>query len=173
MKRALFIFLVLSLITMDAQAAGEQKATVFKDWALGCDDQGSNCLLEQRVFVEGLGQTPLVRMTFKALAAEADGRTARSLWVLLNVPLGVQLAAGLKLQVDRGAPFEAAYHHCHSAGCLALFPLGSDLRKTLETGQQAAVTFQMLDGRSVGVPVSLQGLAAGLAALEEKMRAAN
>ena len=171
MKTTVSIFLVLALIAVGATAAAEQKATVFKDWALGCDDQGRNCTLEQRVFVEGFGEAPLVRMTFKVLDAEAKGQAARSIWVLVNVPLGVQLAAGLKLQVDPSPPLEVAYHHCHSGGCLVLFPLSSSLRKQLSAGQKAAVTFQMLDGRSVGVPVSLEGFADGLAALEERMRA--
>ncbi len=146
--------------------AGE-KEDVFKNWALRPSAEGPAWILEQRVFLEGDDKTPLVHMAVQYLDTVGE-KSASGLWVMLRVPLGVQLQLGLKFQIDQGEPVAIAFHHCRSTGCVALWPLNKELREKLVAGKEARVTFHTLKGESVGVPVSLMGIKAGMAALEKK-----
>jgi invasion protein IalB len=148
--------LIMLLITgpMNAQEIRE-----YQDWALRCPESAP-CVLEQRVFVEGAEQAPLLYIGFQGLERSSP------LMVLVRVPLNVLLAPGLQLKIEGNAPSTVPIHHCREQGCMALFPLSSDLRQALETGRKAQVSFHMLDGSRIGVPVSLLGITAGLRALE-------
>ncbi len=123
-----------------------------------CPEQGA-CVLEQRVLLEGEDAMPLIHCALQ-LAGEPPQPLA-----VVHVPLGVLLSRGLQLSVDGRAPQSFAFHHCRPEGCLALFPLADDLRGQLEQGREAQVRFHLVDGRLVGVPLSLLGFTAGLKAL--------
>jgi invasion protein IalB len=148
--------LIMLLITgpMNAQEPRE-----YQDWALRCPE-GAPCVLEQRVFVEGAEQAPLLYISFQALERSSP------LLVLVRMPLNVLLTPGLQLKVEDQTPSTVPIHHCRAQGCMALFPLTPPLRQALENGRQAQVSFHMLDGSRIGVPVSLLGITAGLSALE-------
>jgi len=55
-------------------------------------------------------------------------------------------------------------------GAFALFPLADGLRRQLERGKEAQIRFHLVDGRSIGVPLSLLGITAGLKALSAEGR---
>jgi invasion protein IalB len=161
MRRSIRHWGLLVGILMIAPVMAADKEHRYGDWALRCPDKKS-CGLEQRVFVEGAENTPLVHMVFQTTSQAQD------LAVLLRVPLGILLNPGLQLQIDQGIPQTFPLHHCRLEGCLAVFPLTTGLRQILESGREAQVSFHMLDGRRIGVPVSLLGVTAGLKALNEK-----
>lgn len=159
--------LVIGLFVAGFAWSGE-KEEVYQDWGLHCTEKDkSACVLEQRVYVEGAGKTPLVHMAFQRLEVGKDGGATQGLWGVLRVPLGVKLAPGLQFRIDEGVPKNVPLHHCQAAGCIALFPLDSALRRRLETGRRAWVTFETLNGQKVGVPISLSGIKPGLKALEK------
>jgi invasion protein IalB len=130
----------------------------FRDWALRCPDGGA-CLLEQRVFLEDGGDTPLLQVSFQQPSGSSG------LVALLRVPLGVALQQGLQLRIDQGAEQTFAFHHCRTEGCIALVPVGAALRRSLERGKEARVMFTTIGGQTLGVPLSLLGITRGLAAL--------
>ncbi|MGE0086398.1 MAG: invasion associated locus B family protein [Desulfococcaceae bacterium] len=154
----------------ESPKAGESrdKEEVYQDWALHFSSENSAWVLEQRIFIEGNEKTPLVHMAFRKMETDKGREKADLLWAVLKVPLGILLDSGLQLQTDEDKPMTVSLHHCAATGCMALWPLQPDLRKKLETGKAARVTFQLINGQRVGVPVSLSGLKAGLSALDKK-----
>jgi invasion protein IalB len=136
----------------------EETGSSFQDWALRCP-KPATCFLEQRIFLEGNDKAPLTQVTFQV--AEKTG----TIIAIIRVPLETMLETGLDIRIDGGSPRRISFHHCRPEGCLALFPLGDDLRRMLEHGREARIGFELIDGRHVGVPVSLLGITAGLKAL--------
>ena len=152
------ILILIALLSSALTAAGDRPAS-FRDWGMRCPDRGP-CILEQRVYVEGNDETPLLQVAFRA--AGDDGR----LLVAILVPLGVLLPPGIELAVDGGASRRIPFHHCRAEGCLALLELTDGLRGELERGREARLRYVLTDGRSLGLPLSLLGITAGLRALD-------
>lgn len=140
--------------------SAQEKDQEYQDWAMRCPEK-EPCVLEQRVFVEGMEQGPLVHVAFQVLKQSSE------LLVVLRVPLNVLLAPGLQLKVGQRTPQTLPFHHCRAEGCVSLFVLTPELRRSLVAGREAQLSFHMLDGRRVGVPVSLLGVTAGLKALDD------
>lgn len=170
MRWAVCIVIIALLTVGPGTARGQETdATAFGDWALRCGAEPNSCAVEQRVFVEGAGDAPLVHVAVQALTVVEGSQSGRkSLWLTLRVPLGVKLVPGLHIRVDSGPVRNVALHHCRSAGCIALVPLSADFRKQLEAGRRAAVTFFAMNGQGITVPVSLDGFTAGIVALEKR-----
>ncbi len=168
MKRWIVFGMLMMLAGAGAPASGAEEETVFKDWALRSPEESAEWVLEQRVFIEGNEKAPLVRIAIQGLDAEIEGEETESLWVVISVPLGVLLRPGLQLTIDDDDPSNIPIHHCRAGGCIALLPLSPGLRGDLEAGLKAQVAFHTLNGQRVGVPVSLMGVKAGIAALEKK-----
>ncbi len=150
-----------SAVAMAAESAADTRAETFQDWALHCETE-QECVLQQRIFVEGMGDSPLVLVAFQAIAETPQPLT------LIRVPLGVMVEPGLQVQIDAGDGRRIPFHHCRGDGCVALFPLPGELRQALEAGRKLRISFQRIDGQTIGVPVSLLGITAGLAALESR-----
>jgi len=53
-----------------------------------------------------------------------------------------------------------------------IIDIASKIRKKLENGREARVVYQALSGESIGIPISLIGIKAGLGALDRKIAAA-
>lgn len=168
MKRKWEIFGIVACLCLAVavECRGEEGARVFQDWALRPTEAASGWVLEQRVYVTGHEEAPLVGMTIQELDVAVDGETRPALWGTLRIPLGVMLDGGVELRVDEGKRWSISLHHCRQTGCIALWPLSADLRAELEGGREARVTFQSVDGQRIGVPISLMGIKAGLKALD-------
>ena len=143
-----------------AAAASDQ---VFDDWALRCPDK-VGCFLDQRVFIKGQEEQPLLQAAFQYRG------TDRRPGGVLRVPLGVLLEPGLTLRIDAAKPYLLHFSHCRREGCVALFKVTPQLRRRLERGREAKVGFKTMEGRLVELPLSLMGITAGLAALADAPR---
>lgn len=165
-KIFLFAFLLPILFITFVHAA--EKEIVFKDWALRPSPDTNTWVLEQRVYVKGSNETPLVHMAVQRFNTEINNEKSQALWTVLRVPLGVLLGKGLQLKIDRGKPVKIPFHHCAASGCIGLIPLSSDLKTRLEAGREAVITYRLLNGQNLGVPVSLLGIKSGLAELMKK-----
>ncbi len=168
MKRLVLLGILMVLAGVHAPSSGAAEETVFKDWALRSPEGSAEWVLEQRVFIEGNTETPLIRVAIQRLDAQIEGKETDRLWTVMTVPLNVLLQPGLQLSIDDGDPMGIAFHHCRAGGCIALVPFDSRFRGALEEGLKAQVAFHVLNGQQVGVPVSLMGVKAGIAALEKK-----
>ena len=133
----------------------------FADWALRCPE-AAPCVLEQRLYVEGEGREPLLHVAFQQTDA------GPGIAGLARLPLGVLLPSGVAIAITGREPERLGFHHCRQEGCVVVFELSQSLRRAFERAKTAEVTFTTAEGRTVGLPLSLMGISAGLRALEAR-----
>jgi invasion protein IalB len=145
-------------------APAEQKLTErqFKDWTVRCgrqNEQGPEVCEMQQQQTDKEGRTVM---------AVAVGKVPGSseLGLLIMVPLGVLLPAGIMLQIDSGAEMPMQVNRCERQGCRIEMLLKPDLLTRLKSGSQAKVFFEAFDPqgerRRLGIPISLFGFTAAL-----------
>jgi len=74
---------------------------------------------------------------------------------LVQLPLGLNLPAGAKFQVDDGKPVELQIQTCENRGCYASAPIPPDLLAALKSGKQLNVSFQNLGKETITIPMPL------------------
>ena len=75
--------------------------------------------------------------------------------VLVQLPLGLNLPAGVKLQVDEGKSADMQIQTCENRGCYASMPVSADLLAALKSGKQLKVSFQNLAKETITIPMPL------------------
>ena len=80
--------------------------------------------------------------------------------VLVQLPLGLNLPAGAKLQVDDGKPTDLPVQTCEARGCFASSPIAPELLAAMKSGRQLKVSFQTLAKETVSIPMPLGDFAA-------------
>ena len=79
---------------------------------------------------------------------------------LVQLPLGLNLPAGAKLQVDEGKTVDLQIQTCEQRGCYANLPVPADLLAALRTGKQLHISFQNLAKEAISIPLPLADFAA-------------
>jgi invasion protein IalB len=134
----------------------------FKDWTVRCgrqNEQGPEVCEMQQQQTDKEGRTVM---------AVAVGKVPGSseLGLLIMVPLGVLLPAGVMLQIDSGSEMPLQVNRCERQGCRIEMLLKPDLLTRLKSGSQAKVFFEAFDPqgerRRLGIPISLFGFTAAL-----------
>ena len=80
---------------------------------------------------------------------------------LLQLPLGLNLPIGAKLQVDEGKTVDLQIQTCENRGCYASTPIAPDLLAALRSGKQLKVSFQNMAKETIAIPMPLGDFAAG------------
>ena len=146
-------------------AAAQQQGAVRSthgSWSVICDTPGGStseqCALMQNVIAE---DRPEVGLSVVVL------RTADNQAEILRVlaPLGVLLPNGLGLNVDGNDIGRAYFVRCFQDGCYAEVILEQPLLDTLKNGEAATFIVFQTPEEGIGIPVDLEGFAAGFAAL--------
>jgi invasion protein IalB len=75
--------------------------------------------------------------------------------IFVQVPLGLNLPAGVKLQVDEGKATDLQIQTCEQRGCYATMPVPADLLAALRSGKQLKILFQTLSKETVSIPLPL------------------
>ena len=88
-------------------------------------------------------------------------------WMLLiRLPLGILLPAGVTMQIDSGAAIPLEVERCERQGCRIERLIEPDLMSRLKAGTKATVFFEAFDPQGkrqrLGVPISLLGFTAAL-----------
>jgi invasion protein IalB len=134
----------------------------FKDWTVRCGRQK-----EQGPQVCGMQQqtTDKEGRTVMAVAVGTVPGDSK-LGLLIILPLGVLLPAGVTLQVDGGAEVPLQVAWCERQGCRIEMLLEPDLLSRLKAGREAKVIFEAVDPegqrRRLGYPISLLGFSSAL-----------
>jgi len=80
--------------------------------------------------------------------------------VLVQLPLGLSLASGAKLQVDEGKAFDLPIQTCDNRGCYASSLVSADLLAGLRSGKQLKISFQDMAKQPISVQMQLSDFAA-------------
>lgn len=104
----------------------------------------------------------------RTVMAVAVGRVpgTSNVGLLILLPLGILLPAGVTMQIDGGAAIPLEVERCEREGCRIERILEPDLLNRLKAGTKATVFFQAVDPQGkrqrLGVPISLLGFTAAL-----------
>ncbi|WP_456764787.1 invasion associated locus B family protein [Bradyrhizobium sp. USDA 3650] len=126
-------------------------------WVVRCTsvsrDAPLECAMEQNAVLTKTGQT----IVLINIRIAPDTRTPVA---LLQLPLGLNLPIGAKLQVDDGKTVDLPIQTCENRGCYASTPIAPDLLATLRSGKQLKVSFQNMAKETIAVPMPLGDFAA-------------
>lgn len=106
---------------------------------------------------------------------EVSGENKKQL--ILAVPLGMALQAGLLLRVDNNSAMPAKYGTCLVNGCFAGVDMGADLLNAMKKGQNAYITVRNAQGVALDLVLPLatfakayDGSATDLKVVEEQQK---
>jgi invasion protein IalB len=116
-------------------------------------DAPLECAIEQNAVLPRTGQ--LVIAVSIRVPADTHAPSA-----LIQLPLGLNIPAGAKLQVDDGKTVDMQIQTCEARGCYAGTAIGPDLLAAMKSGSQLKVLFQNLSKETLTVPLPLADFAA-------------
>lgn len=116
-------------------------------------DAPLECAIEQNAVLTKTGQT----IVLINIRIAPDTRTPIA---LLQLPLGLNLPVGAKLQVDEGKTVDLPIQTCENRGCYASTPIAPDLLAALRAGKQLKVSFQNMAKETIAIPMPLGDFAA-------------
>jgi invasion protein IalB len=126
-------------------------------WVARCTsvsrDAPLECAMEQNAVLTKTGQT----IVLINIRIAPDTRTPVA---LLQLPLGLNLPIGAKLQVDEGKTVDLPIQTCENRGCYASTPIAPDLLAALRSGKQLKVSFQNMAKETIAIPMPLGDFAA-------------
>ncbi|MCG7521620.1 invasion associated locus B family protein [Ruegeria sp. Ofav3-42] len=156
--RLLFACIGLALfhVTALAQVAEPQpREEVFSDWRVTCQakEQGFVCQMQQSVSAEEDGPPVF-------LLSVSDNEDTGQSYAVITVPVGVYLAPGIELHVDKRRPFKVLYEVCDQLGCHAGFRLNGDVLAAFRKGLEVRARVWTARDKAIDFPVSLRGFTA-------------
>lgn len=116
-------------------------------------DAPLECAIEQNAVLTKTGQT----IVLINIRIAPDTRTPIA---LLQLPLGINLPVGARLQVDEGKTVDLPIQTCENRGCYASTPIAPDLLAALRAGKQLKVSFQNMAKETIAIPMPLGDFAA-------------
>jgi invasion protein IalB len=126
-------------------------------WAARCTSASRNapleCAMEQTAVLSKTGQ--LIVLINIRVPTDTHAPVA-----LVQLPLGLNLPDGAKLQVDDGKATSLPIQTCEARGCYAGAPIAPDLLAVLKSGKQLKVSFQNLAKETITIPMPLTDFAA-------------
>ncbi len=126
-------------------------------WNVRCGsvsrDAPLECAMEQTAVLSKTGQLIIL----VNIRVPADTRAPVA---LVQLPLGLNLPGGAKLQVDDGKATDLQIQTCENRGCYAGTTIAPDLLAALKSGKQLKVSFQNLNKETITIPMPLTDFAA-------------
>ena len=111
------------------------------------------CAVEETAVLTKTGQ--LIVLVNIRVASDTRAPVA-----LVQLPLGLNLPAGAKLQVDDGKVIDLQIQTCENRGCYSNTPVSPELLTALKSGKQLKVAFQNLNKEVITIPMPLADFAA-------------
>lgn len=146
-------------------AAGEGGRTEERmgNWTLRCisaaDPATRRCEMVQVV-----GDTQSGRDVLAVAIGYPEGQPRPIAWIIL--PLGVLLPPGIGVKIDQGEVNGMPYRSCDTRGCATPWQLSEEDVGALKRGNELVVIFRDIEGKSLGIPVSLSGFTAAFDKLQ-------
>ena len=125
-------------------------------WIVRCTSPSRNapleCAMEQTAVLSKTGQLIVL------VNIRVPGDT-RAPVALIQLPLGLNLPVGAKLQVDDGKAVDVPIQTCEARGCYINAPIAADVLTQLKSGKQLKVSFQNLGKETISIPMPLADFA--------------
>jgi invasion protein IalB len=138
-------------------AAEAAPAAAPPGWAARCSsasrDAPLECAIEQTAILSKTGQ--LVVLVNIRVPSDTHAPI-----LLLQLPLGLNLPAGAKLQVDDGKVTDLQIQTCENRGCYATIAVAPEVLAALKSGKQMKLSFQTMNKETIAIPMPLVDFAA-------------
>ncbi|CAN7242788.1 invasion associated locus B family protein [Bradyrhizobium sp. LjRoot220] len=126
-------------------------------WVARCQspsrDAPLECAVEQTAVLTKTGQVIVL------VNIRVAGDTRQPI-AIIQLPLGLNLPAGAKLQVDDGKVSDLQIQTCEQRGCYANSPIPAEMLAAMKSGKQMKVSFQNMAKESITIPMPLADFAA-------------
>ena len=126
-------------------------------WISRCNsasrDAPLECAVEESAVLTKTGQ--LIVLVNIRVASDTRQPVA-----LVQLPLGLNLPAGARLQVDDGKTIDLQIQTCENRGCYSNTPVSPELLAALKSGKQLKIAFQNLNKEVITIPMPLADFAA-------------
>jgi invasion protein IalB len=137
-------------------ATGAAPATPPPGWAVRCSsgsrDAPLECAIEQSAVLTKTGQL----IVLINIRVPGDTHTPVA---LVQLPLGLNLPVGAKIQVDDGKAADLQIQTCENRGCYTSTVIAPDFLAALKTGKQLKVSFQDMAKETINIPIPLADFA--------------
>jgi invasion protein IalB len=77
----------------------------------------------------------------------------------VTVPLGMQLAQGTRMIIDKEQPMQEPYKICFPVGCMSDYPVTDDMVAKMKKGQMLTVQAINMQGKPISLPLPLTDFA--------------
>jgi invasion protein IalB len=125
-------------------------------WAVRCTSVSREapleCAMEQTAVLTKTGQL----IVLVNIRVPSDTRVPVA---MVQLPLGLNLPGGAKLQVDDGKTADLQIQTCENRGCYAGTPITPDMLAALKTGKELRLSFQNLSKETITIPMPLTDFA--------------
>jgi len=155
------LFAALSTIAAQPALAAPQAGKTFGDWAVECEQTptGNRCFLSQTQLLKE-NNARLLKASIGYLGPKNQPT------LVLVLPQGVDLRAGIAMQVDDAPQISVPYHQCVQDGCSGALPLDGPTLAGLRAAKRIKIGMLPYGGKqTVTMDVSPNGLAHGMDAL--------
>jgi len=126
-------------------------------WAARCTSASREapleCVIEQTAVLSKTGQL----IVLVNIRVPSDTHTPV---ILIQLPLGLNLPAGAKLQVDEGKSIDLQIQTCEARGCYTSAPIAPEQLAAMKSGKQLKISFQNLGKEVITIPMPLADFAA-------------
>jgi invasion protein IalB len=143
--------------TTPSQADAGSNAPPQPGWIARCSSPSRNapleCAVEETAVLTKTGQ--LIVLVNIRVPSDTHAPVA-----LVQLPLGLSLPSGAKLQVDDGKVIDMQIQTCENRGCYASAPIAPDVLTAMRSGKQLKVAFQNLTKETITIPMPLGDFAA-------------
>jgi invasion protein IalB len=138
-----------------AQSAAQQQTPAPQSgWVVPCDGQAGalDCRVSQTLVVKETGQ--LLISVIVRRPSKTENPT-----LLLQLPHGIFLPAGISLQIDKGKPEVQPVQTCDARGCYVGMAVSKELFAALSNGETMLVVVQDLQKHPITISLPLKGFA--------------
>jgi invasion protein IalB len=126
-------------------------------WAVRCTSTSREapleCAMEQTAVLSKTGQ--LIVLVNIRVPSDTHAPVA-----MVQLPLGLNLPGGARLQVDDGKTADLQIQTCENRGCYAGAAIAPDVLAALKSGKQLKLSFQNLAKETITIPMPLTDFAA-------------
>ena len=142
--------------TAQTSSPGQADAPPPPGWVARCTSPSRNapleCAVEETAVLTKTGQ--LIVLVNVRVPSDTHAPVA-----LVQLPLGLNLPSGAKLQVDDGKVIDLQIQTCENKGCYATTPIAPDVLAAMRSGKQLKVAFQNLTKETITIPMPLADFA--------------
>jgi invasion protein IalB len=155
-RRVNIAWLAIGVVLLGGGASLHAQNTVTA-WRVECSGDGKT--LDCRAVQQMIQQDTRQIVAHFAVRVPSDTKTPV---MMIQLPLGLNLAEPIQMKVDNGAPDKYPIQTCTATGCFAGMPLNDKLLAAMRSGQLLRLAFQDSNKRPITVDLPLLGFGLAL-----------